>query len=892
MTARASYVDYPRPIIGSPGSGALVSGKRISHRYTQSAPSALLPIPSLSSSLTSISSAIANSSTLTTPTCDTYDEYIAPSVTLNIVSITGSGTTTPEVDQEFDVPTPKASPRASSRIPVPVLLVNRTRRYTAPTESEVATVDRGPSYSDLGFTQRSQNLRKSNPSFIPISSNSVRSALGSKKLASKSTLRSPSATVLSHRRRTFSPATSRPNPSQPSQPKPTLAISFVSSPDPCPSQSLPAMVSSKTDVDRLYSHRRYSSSEIGKAMDSAARKCYGAASCSTSLCSPQTGSYRTSSSSSSLVPGSQAETMSGKRMTPGARHTTHGMHNNIIHKPGFSSSQTLLHNPSNSSRAAERMLRSTLARDETNSISEKRRRHSSATPNLVVGNGGLESSESATTLKPHEKILRARLERVLLANVQADGTSLYGVDDGRRVRASSTESVNMGRRRSRSRAGSDTGMLGWFWSKGSTVDDEYEDGGDEAIPLPVPPIACPHVQAFSQTSHFARFTSPQQPALPSSPSASSPQNPSRMRSHTSPVPSNFYNAFQSPSQSPRPRHAFSLETVPSVGEMSVEEMESDVDIQADTTKTDTTRANGNTSRGVTQSLNQAQKTPRMPTPPPTPPLRRLETSGIRSTGQTPSVSGSSASNTRQNRTRRSTEPMHTTQQSALATAIRSPSRSSTPATASAFLTEAKSRRKSTPVSGSVQAVKNSERRRSIPASTGAGPDPRCHPRNVNNSAGQIDFVQSGNHHLVVQKPDARTQHVRQSTMPVNLSSSLPSPSFASYLQTRHRLSNSTSNPLPPSPTVHTSHPSPSSSASMSTPSPTSPSQPPSPSTTASSFNAHTASMRCRQIDGYVSFAAVAGLEEPHGDDEYADGPEGLAGRSSSDRGWVGRLLGL
>ncbi|KAJ3901600.1 hypothetical protein F5879DRAFT_967692 [Lentinula edodes] len=880
MTARASYVDYPRPIIGSPGSGALVSGKRISHRYTQSAPSALLPIPSLSSSLTSISSAIANSSTLTTPTCDTYDEYIAPSsVTLNIVSITGSGTTTPEVDREFDVPTPKASPRASSRIPVPVLLVNRTRRYTAPTESEVATVDRGPSYSDLGFTQRSQNLRKSNPSFIPISSNSVRSALGSKKLASKSTLRSPSVTVLSHRRRTFSPATSRPNPSQPSQPKPTLAISFVSSPDPCPSQSLPAMVSSKTDVDRLYSHRRYTSSEIGKAMDSTAWKCNGVASCSTSLCSPQTGSYRTSSSSSSLVPGSQAETMSGKRMTPGARHTTHGMHNNIIHKPGFSSSQTLLHNPSNSSRAAERMLRSNLARDETNSISEKRRRHSSATPTLVVGNSGLEES-SPTTLKPHEKILRARLERVLLANVQADGTSLYGVDDGRRVRASSTESVNMGRRRSRSRAGSDTGMLGWFWSKGSTIDDEYEDGGDEAIPLPVPPIACPHVQAFSQTSHFARFTSPQQPALPSS-----PQNPSRMRSHTSPVSSNSQGAFQSSSQSPRPRHAFSLETVPSVGEMSVEEMESDADIQPDTTKTDTTRANGNNSRGVTQSQNQAQKTPRMPTPPPTPPPRRLETSGIRSTGQTPSVSGSSASNTRQNRTRRSTEPMHTTQQSALATTIRSPSRSSTPATASAFQAEAKSRRKSTPVSGSVQAVKNSERRRSIPASTGAGPDPRCHPRNVNNSAGQIDFVQSGNHHLVVQKPDARTQHVRQSTMPVNLSSSLPSPSSASYLQTRHRLSNSTSNPLPPSP-----------SSSMSTPSPTSPSPPsssvpPSPPAT-SSFNAHTASMRCRQIDGYVSFAAVAGLEEPHGDDEYADGPEGLAGRSSSDRGWVGRLLGL
>lgn len=408
----------------------------------------------------------------------------------------------------------------------------------------------------------------------------------------------------------------------------------------------------------------------------------------------------------------------------------------------------------------------------------------------------------------------------------------------------------------------------------------------------MPPIACPHVQAFSQTSHFARFTSPQQPALPSS-----PQNPSRMRSHTSPVSSNSQGAFQTSSQSPRPRHAFSLETVPSVGEMSVEDNGADADIQADTTKADTTRAIGNS---VTQSQNQVQKTPRMPTPPPTPPPRRPETSGIRSTGQPPSVSGSSASHTPQNRTRRSTEPMHTSHQMpqqsafALATAIRSSSRSSTPATASAFPAEAKSRRKSTPVSSYVQAttLNLSERQRSIPASTGAGPEPRCHPRNVNNPAGHLDFVQCENQHLGVKKADARTQHVRQATMPANLSSSLPSPSSASYLQTRHRLSNSTSNPLPPSPTVHISHPSPSSSASMSSPSPTSPSQPPSPSTTASSFNAHTASMRCRQIDGYVSFAAVAGLEEPHGDDEYADGPEGLAGRSSSDRGWVGRLLGL
>ncbi|KAJ3853628.1 hypothetical protein EV368DRAFT_81388 [Lentinula lateritia] len=908
MTARASYVDYPRPIIDSPGSGGefvvccqhelvppLVSGKRFSHRYTQSAPSALLPLPSLSSSLTSISSAIANSSTLTTPTCDTYDEYIA-SVAVNIVSITGSGSTTPEVDQEFDVPTPKASPRASSRIPVPVLLVNRTRRYTAPTESQVATLDHGTSYSDLTLTQRSQNLRKSNPSFIPISSNPVRGAVRSKKLASNSTLPSSSVTVLSHRRRTLS--SSRPNPSQPSQPKPTLAISFVSSPDPCPSQSLPAMVSSKTDVDRLYSHRRYSSStKIGKSLDPAARKCYSVASCSKSLCSPQTGSYRTSSSSSSLVSGSAAETMSGKRMTPGARHTTtHGIHN-TIHKSGFNSSQTLLHNPRNSSRAAARMLRSTLARDETNSslsvsLSEKRRRHSSAAPTLAVGNDGLESSPP-TTLKPHEKILRARLERVLLANVQADGASLYGVDDGSRVRASSTESADIGRKRSRSRAGSDTGMLGWFWSKGSTIDDEYEDGGDEAIPLPVPPIACPHIQAFSQTPHFTRFTSPQQPALPSSPSASS-QNPSRMRSHTSPVSSNSHNAFQSSSQSPRPRHAFSLETVPSVGEMSVEETEVDADVLPHTAKSDTTRANGHTSRGVIQSQNQVQKTLRMPTPPPTPPPRRPETSGIRSIGLIPSVLGSSASNTRQNRTRQSTEPTHTSQQmpqqSALTTAIRPPSRSSTPVTASTLSAEAKSRRKSTPVSSSIQAVKNPERRRSIPASTGAGPDPRCHPQNVISSAGHLDFVQC-DHHLVVQKPDARAQHVRQSTMPVNLSSSLPSPSSASYSQTRHRHSTSTSNPLPHTSTATVPHPS-----SVFTPSPTSPSPPsssvpPSPSTT-SSFNAHTASMRCRQIDGYVSFAAVAGLEEPHGDDEYADGPEGLAGRSSSDRGWVGRLLGL
>jgi len=56
-------------------------------------------------------------------------------------------------------------------------------------------------------------------------------------------------------------------------------------------------------------------------------------------------------------------------------------------------------------------------------------------------------------------------------------------------------------------------------------------------------------------------------------------------------------------------------------------------------------------------------------------------------------------------------------------------------------------------------------------------------------------------------------------------------------------------------------------------------------------------MQCRQIDGYVSFAAVAGLKEPG----IQDGSVGAGGGGEEDgngvgeqragAGWVGRLFG-
>ncbi|KAE9389518.1 hypothetical protein BT96DRAFT_1003157 [Gymnopus androsaceus JB14] len=76
------------------------------------------------------------------------------------------------------------------------------------------------------------------------------------------------------------------------------------------------------------------------------------------------------------------------------------------------------------------------------------------------------------------------------------------------------------------------------------------------------------------------------------------------------------------------------------------------------------------------------------------------------------------------------------------------------------------------------------------------------------------------------------------------------------------------------------------------------SAPPSPSATkgtrqnnssnsTSRFNTQTASKQCCQIDGYVSFAAVAGLEEPGVQDATDENASGHWGNV----GWVGRLFG-
>ncbi|KAJ4490981.1 hypothetical protein J3R30DRAFT_3427774 [Lentinula aciculospora] len=856
MTAQASYVDNTSLVCSGSGSTpGLAIRRRFTHRYTQSAPSAL-PLPSLSSSLTSRT---ANSSTLTTPTSDSYDMF-TPSDIVPSLKIATSATS--KVDHDFDIPTPKASPRTRSRIPV--LLANRKRRSTAPTSSET-TLDRVRYYSKFG-QQRPRGMHRLDSSAIPVLVRGLKEST----INSDSVIPSlPFATVFSSQRRDLSPVRS-PSPSQPSRSKPTMAVSFISPDSPSSSTISKANSDVKMDIGRPHSHRKHLPSKPSVASDSALQKGSGVASCSrsysTSLCcSPQLTSLRTSSSSTLSPNTGFAETF--ERVTLVARHASHGIHN-----AAFGQTYTSFHNPYDSSRAAERMLRSTLARDEAkvsnlSSATEKRRRHSLAT-----------GVESTNTLKPHEQVLRARLERVLKANTQADGREGELPKTTSRNPAS-TESV--GSRRSRSRAGSDTTLLGWFWNKGSTSGDEYED--DETIALPVPPIACPHIQAFSQTPYLTRFSSPRQPALPTSSSASPPK-PRRMRSHTSPVPSDssVHSTFQSTSDSPHPPHALPLGPVPTVG--AEVEAKAQGHVRVTGSSVQTSRATGPI---------QLQKTLRMPTPPPTPPPRSADITGESQSYIT--SSGSFAIPNRQSRSRRSTEPVHMGHHlhpKYTSTASNPAIHSSTPATLS---TEAKSRRKSTPVAGSLQTVKSTDRRRSIPTSTGAVPEPsRFSPRNVHLS-GQLGSVQRDS---PTAKPTAvRTQHSRSSTMSEQLPSSLPSPS---YLQNRHRLSTSSNGPLLPSltdPTFHTTPPI-SSSSSPSSPSPTSPSLPPfhtSPCTT-SAFNAHTASMRCRQIDGYVSFAAVAGLEEPHGDDDGVDGREGTGddgdGSSAANLGWVGRLFGI
>ncbi|KAJ3792563.1 hypothetical protein GGU11DRAFT_497062 [Lentinula aff. detonsa] len=857
MTVQASYVDSPN--LGGPGSaltpGLSTSRRRYSHRYTQSAPP-VVPLPSLSSSSTSISSRIANLSNLTTPISDSYDEYISGHIVPSVQVATGNGSTLPEVDQQFDIPTPKPSPRRSSRIPV--LLLNRPKRFTVQTDS-------GDNLARVCSKSNSTLHSSSAPT------NSVRVAFGSRKPTSISDSpiapHSPLPTILPTLRALNS------SPIQCSLSKPTLAIS-VASPHSLSSHSQHSFVrtspDAKMDIGRPHSYRRYSPSESGTTVKGSA---LFQTSCtithSTSLYSSQFSSSRTSSYPSSPNTDS-AETP--QSMTLAVAYAPH-----YIHNPASTADSTL-HKPLKPSFAAERMLRSTLARDEakvssSSSTAAKHRRHSSATP-VKFGN----SPESPNaTLKPHEQVLRARLERVLLASAHADRADDY--------LKNAREFGDIGRKRSRSRAGSDTSFLGWFWSQGSPGEDGFEeeeedDDDDEvrwtvsngniclttcsqSVPLPVPSIAPPHIQAFSQTPYFTHFTFPQQPALPGSSSASP-----RKRSYTSPVPSSLsaQNSFQGCSQSPRPQHADSLQTISSCAE-----------------EHSTHSVNMAESKSQVASRQEQMPTAvsRMPTPPPTPPPYHIETSGAR----LESRRGTLALNNGQNSPRRSFELLHTGRHMAINNAGQRPSLRLTPATTSASATEAKNRRQSTPVSGYVHAAESLDRRRSIPTSTGAALDPR-YARDVDNC------IRQSSDDRVTERTAAGTQHSNESPKPMHLSSSLPSSSSPSPSQNRHRLSTpATAIPTSPSPPVcPTSSVTPFTSTSPSM-APLHPSLFPHPM---SSFNAQTASMRCREFDGYVSFAAVAGLEEPNGDDDGSEGREEICagdGNSAANLGWVGRLFG-
>ncbi|KAJ3782743.1 hypothetical protein GGU10DRAFT_362953 [Lentinula aff. detonsa] len=849
MTVQASYVDSPN--LGGPGSaltpGLLTSRRRYSHRYTQSAPP-VVPLPSLSSSSTSISSRIANLSNLTTPISDSYDEYITSHIVPSVEVATANGSTLPEVDQQFDIPTPKPSPRRSSRIPV--LLLNRPKRFTVQTDS-------GDNLARVCSKSNSTLHSSSAPT------NSVRVAFGSRKPTSISDSpiapHSPLPTILPTLRALNS------SPIQCSLSKPTLAIS-VASPHSLSSHSQHSFVrtspDAKMDIGRPHSYRRYSPSESGTTVKGSA---LFQTSCtithSTSLYSSQFSSSRTSSYPSSPNTDS-AETPQG--MTLAVPYAPH-----YIHNPASTADSTL-HKPLKPSFAAERMLRSTLARDEakvssSSSTAAKHRRHSSATP-VKFGN----SPESPNaTLKPHEQVLRARLERVLLASAHADRQFQEEGDDYLKT---AREFGDIGRKRFRSRAGSDTSFLGWFWSQGSPGEDGFEEDEDDvSVPLPVPSIAPPHIQAFSQTPYFTHFTSPQQPALPAS-SPASPLHSPRMRSYTSPVTSSLsaQHTFQSCSHSPRPQHADSLQTISSCAE-------------------EHSTHSVNMAESKSQVAPRQEQMPiasRMPTPPPTPPPHHIETSSARLESQEGNRRGTLASSVRQSSPRRSPELLHTGRHMAINNAGQRPPLRLTPATTSASATEAKNRRQSTPASGYVHAAKSLDRRRSIPTSTGAALDPR-YARDVDNC------IRQSSDDRVTERTAVRTQHSNESPKPVHLSSSLPSSSSPSPSQNRHRLSTpATAIPTSPSPPVcPTSSVTPfiSTSPSMA---PLHPSLFPHPM---SSFNAQTASMRCREFDGYVSFAAVAGLEEPNGDDEGSEGREESCagdGNSAANLGWVGRLFGL
>ncbi|KAJ3854973.1 hypothetical protein EV368DRAFT_80114 [Lentinula lateritia] len=434
------------------------------------------------------------------------------------------------------------------------------------------------------------------------------------------------------------------------------------------------------------------------------------------------------------------------------------------------------------------------------------------------------SSTTSTRLPltPHEQVLRARLERVLSAGSVAlpssyqygsttrsngssssadddslshvSGHDLSGEDYGYSADLRQLRLKRAERKKHRSSAPANgSGFLGWLWR--STESDEEE------IPNP---LFAPLATGYRQTLQFQNVpderrnasipNSPRTPrmntssnsnALNAPPSSSpyhttSPQlspSPSRLRSHTQPLPSspNRSPYGQGYTYSPKPKHAFSLGSVPSVAR--------------DISNVVSTSENG----GPTGINGKG----RMLTPPPTPPRDEsvLFAEGL---GQTDS-------------------PVN--------------------------------------LSHDEHEAGSSEENANLEASL---------IRRGDSFTGKLG---RGQRSLGLGRPGAKSSEDSVSSTASSLAEAIPSVSVGVDSSNATNSNDSTLYPLL-SPTSALS--------------------------TTSSFNARTASLQCREIDGYISFASIEGLGEPpvsalpmdSGDRGSMDGDE----RESQKKGLFGRLF--
>ncbi|KAH7869762.1 uncharacterized protein C8R40DRAFT_1176469 [Lentinula edodes] len=434
-----------------------------------------------------------------------------------------------------------------------------------------------------------------------------------------------------------------------------------------------------------------------------------------------------------------------------------------------------------------------------------------------------EASSTTSTrlpLTPHEQVLRARLERVLSAgsvalpdsyqygsatrstgsSSSADDDSLWHVSghdlsgedygysaDLRQLRLKRAE-----RKKHRASAPANgSGFLGWLWR--STESDEEETPN---------PLFAPLATGYRQTLQFQDVPDERRnPSIPNSPRTprmntssnsnalnapslpyhtTSPQlspSPSRLRSHTQPLPSspNRSPYGQGYTYSPKPKHAFSLGSMPSVAR--------------DISNVATSSGNG----GLTGINGKG----RMLTPPPTPPRDEsvLFAEGL---GQTDS-------------------PVN--------------------------------------LSHDEHEPGSSEENTNLEASLiGRG----------NSFTGKSG---RGQRSLGLGRPSAKSSEDSVSSTASSLAEAIPSVSVGVDSSNATDSNDSALSPLL-SPTSALS--------------------------TTSSFNARTASLQCREIDGYISFASIEGLGEPpvsalptdSGDRGSMDGDE----QESQKKGLFGRLF--